>query len=1085
MVPLREFLQSQGRLQEASLILNFELGFQPNPARSQEACRSFLKACSSSAVGQNPVWYVESSARLHIARSLNGEGQIEQAANEFELAKNQFRQAPVPAAFNRTEINVRYRFLQSSVNLNPHHSLQKWVDFAGSLSETEDSLELSSAFEEAAAAAHDILESDTNDENRKRFWELQSLQESLLEKLGDAYTIYLYRTTRAHLASVNYNGGGDILKWHRDFQQKHPNFCIWDLKVKNLRWAIFIYQRLNDEINVIRMTKQISKLNEQRDTFWSQVDERYTPQIEMDQDQVSDLGDEERTNAAFGLTSLRRMCHSNWDKEISIGVGIFKRGIMKEGKTYVERGNARLEILLHWLISGASIGELSKGDLERILLPTCESLSTGSRIQSFNGVFVKRRAAESEEEEAEVVDLLAKLDSESLETQLFGPYECAPSSAHWQDVFSALRNWLFQRARYNETKRHTLLLGLQTQMYWKVNDKGSLEQQGLEAQRILDLIPTLCTEAQKGQSMGAWRNIICQIKMLALRTEENIEARFEDHPKFGEITNLFEITLSEAQMRGEIFMQAITSASLASHYSFAAWNRRPGATEKFFRYCNLAEQSCQRLRESWKLLQGWEKVDNLLKAVEESFRYHIAASNVIIISRFPDSARVERDNRIWTAVQKEKSWGLGWLMQTNSLQGTEEDPTEASATSESHALPVITIDDLQSIGSHTESGVVYVDWYDGRKNTLGPNYLSNVLLLTAADGESPKIWQLEITWAEVDVAVKRFLECDEGELLNGDASKLLRELYPLVQPLRHVSKPGQVLVFSAVGDLHCIPLHALEIDNEFLIRRNPIVYCSSMTVLNVVFRERKKYEEKAKNDGRRFGFCLCLEEVPSYEGRASQASLVQMFAMKGFNENPLKDDLFTSAEFEKALRRTDLDLLHYHGHANFDEKNPKDQSLAFKGNDSNLKDFNLRDVFNLAPLPISYHATLLGCGSGKSKTTTSNEVLGLVSAFLYSGASSTVSALWKKIDDTDAAMYSEHFYSHFEHALEINDSPRVINLATANQKAVLTILEKRPELYHWAPFVLNGYWMYRIPSPKPIRQTRSASFDVRPVTLMR
>lgn len=1069
MVPLREFLQSQGRLREASLILNFELGFQPNSARSQAACRSFLRACNSSAIGQEPVWYVESSARLHIARSLNSEGQNEQAAIEFELAKTQCQQAPVPAASNRSEINVRYRSLQSSVDLNPHHSLQKWVDFAESLSETEDSSELSSAWEKAAAAAHDILKSDANDENRKRFWKLQSLQESLLENLGDVYTIYLYRTTRAHLSSVKYNGGGDILNWHRDFEQQHPKFCIWDLKVKNLRWAMFIYQRLNDEENVLRMSSKISKLNKDRDIFWSKVDERYTRQIEMDQDQVSDSGDEVRTNAAFGLTSLRMMCHSKWNKEFSIGVGPYKRGIVNEGTTHADRGNALLEILLRWLISGASIGELSKGDLERILLPTCESLSTGSRIQSFNGVFVKRKAAENEDEEAEVDDLLAKLDSESLETQVFGPYECAPSSAHWQDVFSALRDWLVQRARYNETKRHTLLLGLQTQMYWKVNDKGSLEQQGLEAQRILDLIPTLCTETQKSESMGAWRNIICDIKISALRTEENIEARFEDHLKFREITELYEITLSEAQMRGEIFMQAITSASLASHYSFAAWNRRPGATEKFFRYCNLAEHSCQRLRESWKLLQGWEKVDNLLKAVEESFRYHIAASTVIILSRFPDSAREERDNQIWTAVQKEKSWGLGWLMQTNSLQGTEEVPTEASATSDFHALPLITIDDLQSIGSNTESGVVYVDWYDGRKNTLGPSYSSNVLLLTVADGEPPKIWQLEITWAEVNVVVKKFLECDEGELLNGNASKLLRKLYPLVQPLKHVSKPGQVLVFSAVGDLHCIPLHALEIDNEFLIRRNPIVYCSSMTVLNVAFRERKKYEEKAKNDGRRFGLCLCLEKVPSSEGRASQASLVQMFAMKGFKEKPLEDDRFTSDRFRLALGRTDLDLLHYHGHANFDEKNPKDQSLAFKG-----KGFNLMDVFKLAPIPISYHATLLGCGSGKSKTTTSNEVLGLVSAFLYSGASSTVSALWNKIDDTDAAMYSEHFYSHFEHALEINDGPRVINLAIANQKAVLTIMEERPELYHWAPFVLNGYWMYRIPSPKPKRTKKNA-----------
>ncbi|MCJ1267355.1 hypothetical protein MMC22_007240 [Lobaria immixta] len=1064
MVTLREFLQSRGRLQEAGLILNFELGFQPNQARSQEACMSLLEACRSNLAGQEvqePVWYIEGKARLHLAKSFNGQCQHEQAAKEFGLAKNLLEQAPVSAALNRTEINIRSDELKSSADVNLHHSLQKWMDFAESLSELEDSSELSSARTNVAAAAHEILKSNASDGNWNRFRELQSLEESMLEELGDVYTIYFNHSTRLHNQISNYNGAGAILKWKQEFDLTHPNFSIWNLKILQSKRAMLIYKDLKDKDNVLKMLREICDLANARDDFWSGVDERYTVQTDMGQDQVSNSDEEERTNVAFHPTGKRNVWQSEWDKELSMDVGIhYKGSVATEGEGEIKRAEARLKTLLKWLKSGASRGELSKGDLDRILFPLCESLSTGSRIQSSKGIFVKSRVAENEDAEAEVDALLGKLTPTSLGIQVFGTDEYPPSSAHWQDVFAALRNWLFQRANYNETKRHILLLDLQIQMLWKVLDTGSLTQQALEAQRILDLIPTLCTEAREMQSLGFWRNILCEVKAAALKVENDIEAQCEDHPKFREIADLYEITLSEreTQMNGRLSMRAVTLASLAALYSFPAWRGRPEAIEPFFRYCNLAEQSFERNRESWKLLRGWEKVEKLLKAVEEGLRQRISASAVLVLSRFQDSG-VERDQRMWTKIQKEKSWGLGWLMQTNSLQGIEDGSVGKSATSDFQALPVVTLEDLQSVGSDTEGGVVYVDWYDGRRNTLGPNYSSNVLLLTLSVGELPKSWQLDITWAKVDALVKKFLECDEDDLLNGEASKILQKLNPLVQPLRQVSKPGQVLVFSAIGDLHRIPLHALKIDKEVLIRRNPVVYCSSMTVLNVLFGERKKHEEKAKNDGHRFGLTLCLGDI-SDDGIASQDSLVQMFATKGVKMEPLRDDTFTSEKFKTAIRGPALDLFHYHGHATFVSTDSLNQGLEF--HDRRL---NLREVFELAPLSTSYHATLLGCGSGKSKTSTSNDVLGLVSAFLYSGASSTVSALWTRIADKDAILYSEHFYSYFEHALEnsADESFRVINLATANQKAVLKIMEERKELYHWAPFVLNGYWMHRVP----------------------
>ena len=72
----------------------------------------------------------------------------------------------------------------------------------------------------------------------------------------------------------------------------------------------------------------------------------------------------------------------------------------------------------------------------------------------------------------------------------------------------------------------------------------------MEVQNILDLIPTLCTEARENRPLGIWRNILCGVKSQALLGEENFEARFEDHPKFREIADLYEIILNKSQKHG-------------------------------------------------------------------------------------------------------------------------------------------------------------------------------------------------------------------------------------------------------------------------------------------------------------------------------------------------------------------------------------------------------------------------------------------------------------------------------------------------------------------------------------------------------
>lgn len=255
------------------------------------------------------------------------------------------------------------------------------------------------------------------------------------------------------------------------------------------------------------------------------------------------------------------------------------------------------------------------------------------------------------------------------------------------------------------------------------------------------------------------------------------------------------------------------------------------------------------------------------------------------------------------------------------------------------------------------------------------------------------------------------------------------------------------VVFSAVGRLHRVPLHALRVGGEVLIRRNPVIYSSSMTVLNAVFQNRKAFEQKSLNPYK----AAIFGDPPSQRGIEALGSTAKKFSIE-----PHTHDSFTVQRFETAMRDPSLSLIHYNGHVNFEENAPTDHGLMLQD-----RRFTLRDVIDLAPLPnLSYHATLLGCGSGMSKTSVSNDVIGLVPAFLYAGAASTVSTLWRFHDD-DASLYSTFSYEEFEWPITDAQGDRV-DLARANQTAILKIMDLKPQLYHWAPFVLNGYWMMNV-----------------------
>ena len=90
--------------------------------------------------------------------------------------------------------------------------------------------------------------------------------------------------------------------------------------------------------------------------------------------------------------------------------------------------------------------------------------------------------------------------------------------------------------------------------------------------------------------------------------------------------------------------------------------------------------------------------------------------------------------------------------------------------------------------------------------------------------------------------------------------------------------------------------------------------------------------------------------------------------------------------------------------------------------------------------------TLSGCKSGMSQVTGSDDQLGLMRGFLYSGARSLMLSLWN-IDDGCTAELMSRFYDAWRGGVS---KSKALNIA------MKAIREEYPNPFYWAPFLLVG-----------------------------
>lgn len=338
------------------------------------------------------------------------------------------------------------------------------------------------------------------------------------------------------------------------------------------------------------------------------------------------------------------------------------------------------------------------------------------------------------------------------------------------------------------------------------------------------------------------------------------------------------------------------------------------------------------------------------------------------------------------------------------------------------------LNDLEEmLGPDTAAGRswVCVDWV-----SVG----DRLLMIALRQGQPPQVHSLSLTLGEVRAFVADNLTPQRFRQTLRDLPELLRELDPLVAPLRDLSRPEELLLLAPTGPLYALPLHALEINGEPLLARNPVVYAPGFSVLRHCLMRRKGATRRRS---------AAVFGNPSGD-RPEAAKLVRELAEK-FGVEPLLEGQVTRAAFAGAV--AERDVLHFQGHAQYARDEPLNSRLTLADGD-----LTARDVFALPGLRAEL-VTLAACESAVSEIATGDEPLGLIPAFLYAGAGAILATLWR-VHQSSTARAMALFYE------PLVGPATTLDKAQALREAVLNVRRTKgfESPYHWAPFILYGDW---------------------------
>jgi CHAT domain-containing protein len=999
------------RLSEASYLLNVEEDFYEVDVQKIEARQSFIASCER--YPSNRVHAISAAVvRLYLAQTYGKMGKRDDMKSELNIAKRLFRDErgnihPYHDSFIRQKELIILTKEFSKISTTALFSI---ADFAAS--HNYINLECMALQGAIAVLMNRDLGVDPSLHLRKPLCDdklkvgVKRLETRLVE-LGHIRFLYEQVGLMIRLVPILNEPFYDPDWWKR-FDDSYPDFSLWTLVIKRHLRLVMMSNFSGDFQSAYKHAQDAQSVVQECKIFWDSHGKGQQEALTAaGQDIVFPLeddplcsqksGNNETNNVEGDLDGMFQLPFFQKDGTVSYLTGtLTSKKLGSNVAPFVE--------LRVWILDALKRKELVPSDLSTIF---GLDLST----------------------EAEWTSFLVSLEPTDLIQRLYGSFDLPTSCEQWGIILRTFTTWLLGSRSLPEGKRHLMLIKLHAARTTRLLElqcaRTGRERQD-HSQLVTEYFRGICLVTNMKPPAAISDLVQSNLLTWANNLSSSLNSTWIGAPawsaameqQFSQMLELLLILLTENVAP---IHKASLNNSIGNLYQRKLEVGGDIPVSLALMHLKNAENYFHHELDQLRTQSGIETIEKYLRSLEKSISNHIHPTALrILVQGRSDEPCVDE---IWSWVQAAKCRGLGGIgkcYQYEEFVGSFE---------RKH---------LAHLAAHSKQKVVFIDFYT---NCFG-GHAGPPFMVALATGEQPRYFPFDLNMEYLHARAEEFHnamgKAHELPRSKKTPASILQMFEKLVQPILQITEPSDVLVISPCGVLYGIPLHAIQIDGQPLIRRNPIVYTTSMKVLYTAFLARE-FEDRSTNDDT--FQTVVFGEPPTERGRQSVSRVSRQLQTE-----PFEGEGFTKEVF--MLTFGSLDLLHYHGHATVQGSEPFEQALEFV--DAPL---TARDIFDLPPTQKSYHGTILGCSSGIIVRSESNEPLGLVPALLYSGASSVVSALWR-IDDEDASLFADVFYEEFG----AGGDP--IDLARAAQKATLSILDSgRRDIYHWGSFVITGWWM--------------------------
>ncbi|HOI73688.1 MAG TPA: CHAT domain-containing protein [Syntrophales bacterium] len=255
----------------------------------------------------------------------------------------------------------------------------------------------------------------------------------------------------------------------------------------------------------------------------------------------------------------------------------------------------------------------------------------------------------------------------------------------------------------------------------------------------------------------------------------------------------------------------------------------------------------------------------------------------------------------------------------------------------------------------------------------------------------------------------------------------------LIQPVSGLLE-GSRLTVVPHGPLHYLPFSALHSGREYLVDRAGIRILQTAGILRFI-RSRPRA-------ARPVVLVMGNPDLgdPKYDLKYAQEEARAIARLMPGATLLLRERAKASVLTGRAGQ---FDMIHFAAHGVFDPDDPLGSALLLAGDDAGSGWLRARDLYNLnlnADL-----VTLSACETALGKITKGDDVVGFTRGFLYAGAGSIVSTLWK-VDDRATKDLMLDFYGR----ILKTDKGEALRQAQRNA------MKRHPHPFYWASFQLTG-----------------------------